>query len=175
MESEWKEVLRRECDAASQAHVSRRLGVSEALISLVLSGKYAKRTDRLAAKVIEVFAPAPPPPPPPEPEWLQVLRKAVAQKGSKAVGERLNTSFHVIAAALRRGQLAKDSDLELRVRGGLMGETVTCAWTWLGDITHLQCLTEQAKPLPEREYLRGFHNICRKCPHNRANRARSAR
>jgi len=50
-ENEWLEVLREKVAARNQARVARRLGVSAAVISQVLAGKYPADTEKLAERV----------------------------------------------------------------------------------------------------------------------------
>lgn len=51
----WIDVLRNAITASSQAKVAKLLGYSHTTVSLVLSGKYAGKTDRVAARVMHVF------------------------------------------------------------------------------------------------------------------------
>lgn len=58
MTSDWLDVLRRECARSSQSAVARRLGKSQALISLLLAGKYTRDTSRIEAAVRSRLLPA---------------------------------------------------------------------------------------------------------------------
>jgi transcriptional regulator with XRE-family HTH domain len=55
--SDRLQLLREKCDAAAngQAEVARRLGYSPAAVCQVLNGNYKGNTDRLLAKVEEVY------------------------------------------------------------------------------------------------------------------------
>ncbi|PVX80025.1 helix-turn-helix domain-containing protein [Paraburkholderia unamae] len=53
--ADWFQMLRDAVGASSQSAVAKRLEVSHTTISLVLSGKYAGKTDRVAARVLRVF------------------------------------------------------------------------------------------------------------------------
>ena len=55
MDSGWLDVLRAEVDKTSAGVVGKRLGYSRTSVSLVLAGKYNGGTERVAAKVNEVF------------------------------------------------------------------------------------------------------------------------
>ncbi|AOJ13174.1 MULTISPECIES: helix-turn-helix domain-containing protein [Burkholderia] len=51
----WLVLLREAVFVSSQADVARKLDLSRTTISLVLSGKYPGKTDRVAARVLRVF------------------------------------------------------------------------------------------------------------------------
>ncbi len=53
----WLELLRRAVEApgASQTTVGKALGLKGSTISLVLSGKYPAKTDKVAARVVAVL------------------------------------------------------------------------------------------------------------------------
>jgi hypothetical protein len=52
---EWMMVLRNAVAAKSVTEVAKRLRYSHPTVSLVLSGKYLGKTDRVAARVMQVF------------------------------------------------------------------------------------------------------------------------
>lgn len=52
---DWMRLLREAVDAASGTAVAKRLGYSPAVVSQVLKGKYAGRTDLVRQRVIEVY------------------------------------------------------------------------------------------------------------------------
>ncbi|AYQ37084.1 regulatory protein, LacI [Burkholderia aenigmatica] len=52
---DWLAMLRQAVDATTQAEVSKMLDYSHSTISLVLSGKYPGKTDRVAARVLKTF------------------------------------------------------------------------------------------------------------------------
>lgn len=54
--NDWMNLLRDAVAKTSITAVSEKLGVSRTAISLVLSGKYQAKTDRVAAKVLDVYA-----------------------------------------------------------------------------------------------------------------------
>jgi hypothetical protein len=54
--SDWLELLKKAVADTSITAVADKLDVSRTTISLVLSGKYPAKTDRIAAKVLDTFA-----------------------------------------------------------------------------------------------------------------------
>ncbi|AOJ10575.1 helix-turn-helix domain-containing protein [Burkholderia mayonis] len=52
---QWLTLLRSAVAASTQTDVARKLDLSRTTISLVLSGKYPGKTDRVAARVLRVF------------------------------------------------------------------------------------------------------------------------
>jgi len=55
MPRDWLELLREEAAVTSVTAAAARLGYSRPAISLALSGKYPGKTDKLAARVLEVL------------------------------------------------------------------------------------------------------------------------
>ena len=54
-DTNWMQLLREAVNASSQTAVAGRLGVSRTTVSLVLSGKYPGKTDRVADRVLRAF------------------------------------------------------------------------------------------------------------------------
>lgn len=52
---DWLQMLRDAVAATSQTVIANRLDLSRTTVSLVLSGKYPGRTDRVAERVLRVF------------------------------------------------------------------------------------------------------------------------
>lgn len=52
---DWLAMLREAVNATSQTDVAKLLDVSRTTVSLVLSGKYPGKTDRVAARVLKTF------------------------------------------------------------------------------------------------------------------------
>lgn len=52
----WMSLLRGQVAARSMTAVAEELGVSRTAISLVMSGKYPGKTDRMAARIIAAYA-----------------------------------------------------------------------------------------------------------------------
>ena len=55
-EQNWEVLLEEAIAAGSMRQVATRLGYSSTTLSLVRSGKYLGKTDRIAARVLEVYA-----------------------------------------------------------------------------------------------------------------------
>lgn len=55
---QWLELLASavEADPRGKAGVADRLDISRTAVSLVLSGKYQAKTDRIAARVVDIYA-----------------------------------------------------------------------------------------------------------------------
>lgn len=52
----WMAMLKEQVEARSITAVAADLGVSRTAVSLVLSGKYPGRTDKMAARIVDVFS-----------------------------------------------------------------------------------------------------------------------
>jgi hypothetical protein len=52
----WMALLREQVAARSITAVALDLGVSRTAVSLVLAGKYTARTDKMAARILDVFS-----------------------------------------------------------------------------------------------------------------------
>ncbi|MGA8147793.1 MAG: helix-turn-helix transcriptional regulator [Gallionellaceae bacterium] len=52
----WFELLQNAVGSSSITAVAEKLDISRAAISLVLSGKYPAKTDRIAARVLDTYA-----------------------------------------------------------------------------------------------------------------------
>lgn len=52
----WMTLLREQVEARNITAVAADLGVSRTAVSLVLSGKYPGKTDRMAARILDVFS-----------------------------------------------------------------------------------------------------------------------
>lgn len=52
----WLELLKRAVDETSQQAVAERLGISRGAVSLLVSGKYPARTDRMARLILGAYA-----------------------------------------------------------------------------------------------------------------------
>jgi hypothetical protein len=53
--NDWLQILRDAVSASSQTGVADKLDLSRTTVSLVLSGKYPGKTDRVAVRVMNVF------------------------------------------------------------------------------------------------------------------------
>lgn len=55
LDERWLILLREAVSVSSQTNVARKLDLSRTTVSLVLSGKYPGKTDRVAARVLRVL------------------------------------------------------------------------------------------------------------------------
>lgn len=56
MTADWMTLLRDAVEKSSITAVAEKLDISRTALSLVLGGKYPAKTDRIAAKVLDVYA-----------------------------------------------------------------------------------------------------------------------
>jgi len=101
------------------------------------------------------------------PDWVLALAEACVKATQKAVGEQIGYSPATISQILSntyRGDLVQ---LEILVRGALMGETVHCPI--LGALTRDVCAAWQAKPwAPTSSHRIRMFQACRNgCPNSR--------
>lgn len=52
---DWKELLKNAVDTSSQAAIARKIGYSASAVNQVLQDKYQGNTERVAAKVVEIY------------------------------------------------------------------------------------------------------------------------
>lgn len=102
-----------------------------------------------------------------EKDWLAALRQACSKDSQAAVARRLGVSPATVSQVLKGSYKADLGGIEQRVRGALLGETVTCPI--LGDIKRNVCLDWQAKPFAATNELRVMlYRACRDgCPHSK--------
>jgi hypothetical protein len=55
MEQGWLEILRQRSDLVGMAEVAREMGVSNATISLLLSGKYPASTEKMERRTMKMY------------------------------------------------------------------------------------------------------------------------
>jgi len=77
-------------------------------------------------------------------EWLQILQRAVEQRGLREVSTLLRRSKGCISDVLNGKYGASTKRIEERVRGELMNKTLTCPV--LGEISPAKCQDEQERP-----------------------------
>lgn len=104
------------------------------------------------------------------PRWVIVLAERCTEERQSTVAARLGVSASMISAVLAGTYAAKGgntANLEARVRGAYMGETLVCPI--LGEIGADRCRDEQGQPFRATSALRAqlFH-ACRACTHNPA-------
>lgn len=113
----WLDTLRAECTRTSQREVADVLGVSNATISLLLNGKYAHSTDRIASLVRQRLA---------VPNWMVALRTECAASTQAIVAGKLGISEATVSQVLSGTYKASTMRIERRIRGEFIGETVDC-------------------------------------------------
>lgn len=79
-----------------------------------------------------------------DPAWILALREQVADKGQRTVAKEIGYSPAVVSQVLNDKYLGDVAQVEKRVRGAYMGETVFCPV--LGEIPSNQCMDHQRKP-----------------------------
>lgn len=145
-EPTWIRALREACDVSTQRDIAVRIGISQGAVYQVLKGVYPASTKNIEARVREVLRDeiarleAPPPAPTEEP-WIVELRAACEIHSQRVVAERLELSTSTINQVLKGKYKASTKKVERRVRGGLMGEGVTCPV--VHRISLLQCQRNQ--------------------------------
>lgn len=99
-----------------------------------------------------------------EPDWIAVLRKEAERTSQAQVAKRLRLSQGVVNQVLNGKYPAKTDNVESRVRGEFMRQTVDCPV--LEEISTRACLDNQRRPWaatnPQRVQL---YLACRKCEH----------
>lgn len=97
------------------------------------------------------------------PEWVLVLAQACDAGTQSAVAKRLSVSAAMINTALKKTYSGRMDRLEIKVRGELMGQTVTCPV--LGTITKRRCFDEQTRPYAATNAIRvELRRACPRCP-----------
>jgi hypothetical protein len=95
-----------------------------------------------------------------EPAWILALREQVAAKGQRAVAKEIGYSPAVVSQVLNAKYGGDMAQVEKRVRGAYMGETVFCPV--LGEIPSNQCLDHQRKPFAPINPMRvRLYRACR--------------
>lgn len=100
-----------------------------------------------------------------EPDWVAALRAECERTASQGlVAKRIGYSTAVVNQVLKGAYKGRLRDVEKRVRGALMHQTVTCPV--LGEIATNRCLDEQGKPYAATNALRiELRRACPRCPH----------
>lgn len=98
---------------------------------------------------------------------LEKLRQAIAAKGSQAaVAKALGVSAGTVSNALNGRYIGDVDALASRIRGALMGVTVSCPVMGQLDLKH--CLDYQRRPLVFTNPLRvRLHRACKTCPNRK--------
>ena len=132
----WMDVLQAACAGRQMRATARLLGVSPALLSLVLKGKYMHDTKHIAALVVDQLSDLP--------AWQRALRTEVNRTSQKQVAERLGISEATVSQVLSGKYKAQTLRIERRVRGELLAET--CACPVMFDPNLRQCQEVQDAP-----------------------------
>lgn len=112
------------------------------------------------AKVLQAYGDAPP-------DWLLVLGQACDADSQAAIARRLKVSAAAVNQVLKGTYLGSPANLEIRVRGELMGKTLGCPV--LGEISVSRCFDEQRRPYAGTNPLRvRLYRACQTCPNRRA-------
>ncbi len=101
------------------------------------------------------------------PDWVQELAAYASAHTGAAAGKAIGYSGAVVTQVIGNKYPGDLKRVELKVRGALMAETVTCPV--LGDIRRDRCLDEQAMPFLATSSIRSkLFRACRNgCPHSR--------
>lgn len=106
------------------------------------------------------------------PAWVEALAREASQTTSAAAADRIGYSGAVVSSVLANKYKGRLDNVEARVRGALMGETVNCPV--LGDITRDRCLDEQKCGFSTSSSVRArIYRACRAgCQNSRIGSAR---
>lgn len=99
------------------------------------------------------------------PDWVQVLAEACDARGSSqsAVATRLGISSAAVNQVLANAYVGRVDKIEARVKGQLMGVTVSCPV--LGEISRRKCLDSQSPTRGATNELRvELRRACPRCP-----------
>lgn len=101
------------------------------------------------------------------PDWIAVLADLTEAHGLKQISIRVGVSKATISQAISNTYRADLATVQKKVRGALMGETITCPV--LGEIGADTCLDWQAKPRVITNAMRSrVYHACRNgCPFSR--------
>jgi hypothetical protein len=104
------------------------------------------------------------------PKWVRVLAEEANRTNATLAARRIGYSLAVLSHVFSRNYRGDMSKVEARVRGALMGETVTCPV--VGEIGRDRCLSEQAMGNTGASSIRAkLFRACRGgCPHSRLTR-----
>lgn len=101
------------------------------------------------------------------PEWVRELAALADRDGLRGCERLIGYSYTTISQAIANKYRGDVSRIEQKVRGALMGETVTCPVQ--GQIARNVCLDWQRKPRAVTNPFRTkVYRACRNgCPHSR--------
>lgn len=106
------------------------------------------------------------------PDWVEALANEASATSGEAAADRIGYSGAVVSSVLANKYKGRLDNVEARVRGALMGETVNCPV--LGDITRDRCLDEQKCGFSTSSSVRArIYRACRAgCQNSRIGSAR---
>lgn len=101
------------------------------------------------------------------PDWVIELAAEATRTSGVMAAKKIGYAGAVVTQVCRNKYPGDLSRVEAKVRGALMGETVTCPV--LGDIGRHRCLDEQKMPFSAASSIRAkLFRACRNgCPHSR--------
>jgi transcriptional regulator with XRE-family HTH domain len=102
-----------------------------------------------------------------QPDWIRALERACRESTQARIAKRLGVSPATVSQILKGSYNADSRNIETRVRGELMHETVLCPV--LDEISAKVCLDWQAKPFGITNELRVMmYSACRDgCPNSK--------
>ncbi|WP_279480306.1 transcriptional regulator [Aureimonas sp. SK2] len=103
----------------------------------------------------------------PAPAWVLSLAQACNERGQTAVAKDVRYSASTISQVLSNTYAGVHANIEARVRGALMAETVVCPMQ--GTMSRNTCLDWQAKPFAPTsgDRVRMYHACRSGCPHSK--------
>lgn len=103
----------------------------------------------------------------PLPDWVEELADLADAQGLKGAAQKIGVGGSTVSQVLSKSYPGVISNIEERVRGALMRQTVICPV--LDEMRRDVCLDWQAKPFAATSSLRvAIHRACRSgCPHSK--------
>lgn len=100
-------------------------------------------------------------------DWMKVLRARVEDRGITAVAADLNLAKGTVSTVLSGKYGASTKNIEERVLGVYMNETVECPL--FGEITRDRCIDHQNRPrINQNPWHNAVHIACRQgCRHSK--------
>jgi hypothetical protein len=100
------------------------------------------------------------------PDWIVVLADEVDRTSLRDVAARLQLGKSTLNEVLRNSYKGRVDNVEAKVRGAFMGDTVECPV--LDEIAVDLCLINQRLPFSTANPIRvALHRACPTCRHNR--------
>lgn len=101
------------------------------------------------------------------PDWVEALAEYATTRSGAEAAKKIGYSRSLVTHVVRNKYTGDIARVEAKVRGALMGATVTCPV--LGEIGRDRCLDEQKKPFAPTSSVRTrLYHACRGgCPNSR--------